>query len=163
MALVKCTECGNMVSDNAKVCNNCGAPIVAAQVANEQVVTAIPVSGPQQPVQRPVQQPMQSPVQQPMPASGKRPNFTDTGYNNENAIKIYANICFWIFVVLVVLADIASLVLIGKLSDEIPTGFIILGVILSPILILLAYVTKAFLVCYANISINLHEINMKTN
>lgn len=27
MALIKCTECGEMISDKATVCPHCGAPI----------------------------------------------------------------------------------------------------------------------------------------
>lgn len=154
MALIQCSECGNMVSDNATACNKCGAPIVRVSTSdNGPVVSAIPA---------PNQQPMQ-PRQQ-MPASYQQPAFitTDTGYSHEKAIKTYANICFWIFVVLVVLGDIALLATIGELQHDVPPAIVLIGVIvITPILIMLAYVSKAFLVTYANISINLHELNMK--
>ena len=29
MALIKCSECGNQVSDKATACPNCGAPVAA--------------------------------------------------------------------------------------------------------------------------------------
>lgn len=35
MALIKCTECGNMVSDKADKCPNCGCPVL--DILNETI------------------------------------------------------------------------------------------------------------------------------
>ena len=35
MALIKCTECGQMVSDKASTCPKCGAPIVVPVTCKE--------------------------------------------------------------------------------------------------------------------------------
>lgn len=37
MALIKCTECGNKVSTNARVCPNCGYPVPQVREENEKV------------------------------------------------------------------------------------------------------------------------------
>lgn len=35
MALISCTECGNQVSDKARSCPRCGAPVVRASMDQE--------------------------------------------------------------------------------------------------------------------------------
>jgi len=161
MAMIKCSECGQMVSDQARICGNCGAPVVVQRDADQTIMEAIPVQEPQprpQPQAAP-QQPQYRPQPQYQTQVNQGFQTTDTGYSHERAIKIYANICFWIYTVFVVLAAIGGVVVTAK-QDNIVIG-IAGALILAPILIMLAYVFKAMLVVYSNISINLHELNMK--
>ena len=53
MALIKCTECGNMVSDKADRCPHCGCPV--------SVILSDSVKAPEKP-------PVQEPAQRPAPA-----------------------------------------------------------------------------------------------
>jgi uncharacterized membrane protein YvbJ len=39
MALIKCSECGNQVSDKARACIHCGAPISESNNKKENVTT----------------------------------------------------------------------------------------------------------------------------
>lgn len=41
MALIQCTECGNAVSDKAKLCPKCGAPIVFHRVEKKRTIVPI--------------------------------------------------------------------------------------------------------------------------
>lgn len=54
MALIKCTECGNMVSDKADRCPHCGCPV--------SVILSETAKAPENP---PVQEPAQRPVPDP--------------------------------------------------------------------------------------------------
>lgn len=42
MALIKCTECGHMVSDKASMCPNCGCPIESLSEAQEEMMDEEP-------------------------------------------------------------------------------------------------------------------------
>lgn len=42
MALIKCSECGHMVSDKASVCPKCGCPLESAETTEEKVMSEKP-------------------------------------------------------------------------------------------------------------------------
>ena len=63
MGLIKCIDCGAMVSDRAKACPHCGGPIDEsvirmARMQQQQAARPQQVQQPQRPVQQPVQQPV---------------------------------------------------------------------------------------------------------
>lgn len=41
MSLIKCTECGNEISDKAETCPNCGNPIISNGILEEAPVVTI--------------------------------------------------------------------------------------------------------------------------
>ena len=88
---------------------------------------------------------------------------TDTGYTNEKIITKYANV---IFRIIVILGIIGWIIMIVTLVNNASGAGIAIGVLLGSgalvIYILLADVWRAFIRTFANISINLHELNMKT-
>ena len=54
MALIKCTECGNMVSDKADRCPHCGCPVSIILGESEKAPEKPPVK---EPAQRPASAP----------------------------------------------------------------------------------------------------------
>lgn len=74
MGLIKCIDCGAMVSDRAKACPYCGGPIdesVIRMARMQQQQAARPQQVQQQ--QRPVQQPVHQPVHQSQPIQSQQP------------------------------------------------------------------------------------------
>ena len=84
---------------------------------------------------------------------------SDTGYFNEDVLQKYANVILIVTIVLCVIFVVASTAVAGKFGNAI-SGFA-LSSIISLIVVLIAYVVRAFIMVLANISINIHELNMK--
>ena len=88
---------------------------------------------------------------------------TDTGYKHEKVIQRYATFLFWFIIAINVLGWIVGMIILGSsvyTKDAVGPVFL-LGLLLIPLAILVAYIVRAFLTIYANMSINLHELNMK--
>ena len=98
-----------------------------------------------------------------MPITCNGTRTTNTGYSNEKAIAGYADVIFICATVGCVALYIAVIFLITRFVDstEAIVGVSVFGGIITAIYIVLFYIAKAFIKIYANISINLHEINMK--
>ncbi len=98
-------------------------------------------------------------VQEEINEIGAKPDFptTDTGYNYEKTILSYANTIWIIGIILAIIGFIVSLAL---MRESIYGALRLIGVI--ALLLSILYVIIAFIRVFVNISINLHEINMKT-
>lgn len=143
----KCNECGQIFNDDLAWCPNCGCPANGnSQIIENEVDNS--TSGNVRSIN----------------SDAEDYETTDTGYENENRIKSLADT---IYKIIMVSATIFSvLVFIGLIASAGETnGVSLLGVFLIILILLIAWgnaiVIKAFLYVYANISINLHEINMK--
>lgn len=137
MVQLKCPDCGQVFDTGKPNCPTCGCPADACTRfdPNSQKTEQV--------------------------ANEKRT--TDTGYVNEKTITTYANIIYWLAVIIGILVWLISV--IGMANAFGVNGFAIsflLGGIILMLYILLAYVARAFIRTFANISINLHELNMKT-
>ena len=139
MASVKCVECGQEFDYELDECPNCGCPYVDSRRtmgANEK---------------------------------GKRNKVgggydiltTDTGSSNEKAIKTFADIVFGIAIVEGILIYLGAIGWVVYMDSSSTIWVVIGGALVLTIYILYVYLITAFLRVYANISINLHEINMK--
>lgn len=143
MGMQKCSECGLMFGEKLTECPNCGCPIDGSVVSGHT---------------RTEQSRNQSVGL--LFKSGVKT--TDTEYKHEEMIKGYASFLFvsWIITgVILFFAAFITASLDGG-GTGIFIGFLI-GFISFLACLLSAYVTKALLMVYANISINLHEINLK--
>ena len=138
MAQVKCTECGQLFNDDTlNACPNCGYP--ASECVTIHNETNMDSSNLQT---------------------------TDTGYKHEKVIQRYAMLLFkWTIIGCIIGWFIALIGIATTVSISGDLGPILLFIILSPLgilpIIFTAYIVRAFLTIYANMSINLHELNMK--
>ena len=153
MATLKCPECGQVFNEKQDECPNCGYPAYECNADtrfNESPKNEHTAMGSTN--QRNV-----------FSKYGRRT--TDTGYSNETAIAGYADLVFVCATIGAVILYIAVVIICanigGKNSSEVAVTVGILGFIVTAIYIALIYIAKAFIKIYANISINLHEINMK--
>ncbi len=136
MTQFKCTECGQIFDGNLKECPNCGCPASERKSMNN---------------------------------SSDEPDFitTDTGYQHEKIIKRYADVIWIISIIFAAVILIVpnliclTMLFVGEFSL---TGLVIAvgGTLSALLLVIFGILAKAFLYIYANISINIHEINMKT-
>lgn len=81
---------------------------------------------------------------------------TDTGYHHEDVLKKYVDIAFYIGIAIIVLLFIFQ-VYNARGSFEMVLGALVINVLYG----LLLYVFRSFVYVFRNISINLHEMNMK--
>ena len=137
-----CPECGYPITDaTLKNCPECGF-VLEVQKEEQEEVSATSAS--EQP-----QQAEETVIRVVFPT-------TDTGTSSENTIKNYGdflwgtNLFFGIMGIIVCFALIES-----------THGQSLLGIFVIIILLLWVYVIRAFIRVIHNISINLHEINMK--
>ena len=87
---------------------------------------------------------------------------TDTCYKHERQIQYYANFMYGLSISIGVLILLLFIILGTMVGGGM--GFIIgliLGGIVFGLMWVFALISKAYLIIYANISVNLHEINMK--
>ena len=136
MAQVKCTECGQLFNDDTlNACPKCGCP--ASECVTIHNETNMDSSNLQT---------------------------TDTGYKHEKVIQRYATFLFWFIIIINVLGWIVGMIILSSIDeytkDAVGPVFL-LGLLLIPLAILVAYIVRAFFMIYANMSINLHELNMK--
>ena len=133
MVQLKCPDCGQVFDTEKLVCPTCGCPADACtEFDPDQKGTTC------------------------------EKRTTDTGYTHEKTISTYANVIFWLTVILGIIAWIIPIIILTDKGggDGLAIGFFVGGIILA-IYILIAYVLRAFICTFANISINLHELNMK--
>lgn len=132
MAQLKCSECGQGFDNELEECPNCGCPASECEAEFIEEKTNM--------------------------LNINKGGTTDTGYDNEKLILRYAN---WLFNVYIVLFTIYGVVIfiisctVGSIWGAITAVAICVGTIIG------AYVLRAFLRMLTNMSINLHEINMK--
>lgn len=87
---------------------------------------------------------------------------TNTGYEYETTVKDYADIGFLIANIAGILVYFLTLALVVTQMHGIMVFLVaFIGLILLGAYIYCGYILKAYLRIYANMSINLHEINMK--
>lgn len=132
---MKCPDCGRLLEKGQIACPNCGCPAEVCKTEMRQKGTV-------------------------ETTSEKRT--TDTGYVNEKTIKAYADIIFGLSVIFGVSLWICFIYIMAHTYEDngLIIGFLFGGIALA-LHISLAYVSKAFIRTFANISINLHEINNK--
>lgn len=143
MGMQKCSECGLMFGEKLTECPNCGCPTDGSVVPSHT---------------RTVQN-----KEQKVGLSFKSGvKTTDTEYKHEKTIKEYASFLFvsWIIAGVILFFTAVIMASIDGGEAGVVIGFLI-GFIFFLACLLSAYVTKALLMVYANISINLHEINLK--
>lgn len=155
MAQIKCTECGQIFDENLKQCPNCGCPASECKPIEDSTEktenTNTNNSEPKQTINA---------------NSDFTHRTTDTGYQQEETIKRYADILLSIakFFAILILAFAAVIFLnslIGNFSVGYGIGIAFWGVLSAGLIYVAGILTKAFLYIYANISLNIHEINMK--
>lgn len=170
MAQIKCIECGQIFDDKQEDCPKCGCPASESEVLNEtlanenEILNEIPVN--ENEILKP---PHMSEHITKEDAEDKNKQIisngtstTDTGYLNEKAVAGYADFIFICASIGCLLLYIVILVVFGNTTDAKTTTTVgIVGFIIMAVYIVLFYIAKAFVKIYANISINLHEINMK--
>ena len=83
---------------------------------------------------------------------------TDTGTKYENTIKVFTDIIWWFSVV----GTLFTLLIVLSYFDNFDSVIIFATIIGSALYLVLLYCMLAFIRVIRNISINLHEINMKT-
>lgn len=143
MGMQKCSECGFMFDEKLTECPNCGCPtdesVVPSHIKTEQSRN------------QNVGLSFKSGVET-----------TDTEYKHEEMIKGYASFLFVSWIIAGAILFFSAVIMASMDGDEagVVIGFLI-GFIFFLACLLSAYVTKALLMVYANISINLHEINLK--
>ena len=147
MALIKCGECGHDVSDSAAFCPSCGCPpkLKETKVSVEEKNVNV--------------------------ENGTQNNCccfrddmltTDTEYEHEEVIQKYAAFVYWFTIVVCSLFFVFSVFTYINSGDSVAAVILLLvAAILTPIVIFYARVARAYAAVYANMSINLHEINMK--
>lgn len=159
MAQIKCIECGQIFNDKLEDCPKCGCPASESEVLNETLANESKIL-------------YETPINEYVAKENAEDNnnhitsneirTTDTGYLNEKAVAGYADIIFICASTGCLLLYIAILVVCGNTTKaETTTTVGIVGFIIMAVYIVLFYIAKAFIKIYANISINLHEINMK--
>jgi uncharacterized membrane protein YvbJ len=136
--MLKCPECGNKFGDSLTECPNCGCP--ASECVSCENMT-------EEPIQK----------------------TTDTGYRQEKTIKVCGDIVLVLFGGLAFILLLLSFGFFARTFSHDAEWMAAYSVTASASLFLsslvfaaIGYVGRAILYVYANISINIHEINMKT-
>ena len=142
---LKCNDCDQIFDESLGHCPNCGCPASACQKLEEDSESA---------------------CWQPYGNSYGDGSFvtTDTGDKYEKTIKIYAKVVWIVSIVLSVASVVGGLVLMlnthGVGTEEVFL-YLLVSLVGIQLFLLLVYVFRAFIMVIHNISINLHEINMK--
>jgi phage FluMu protein Com len=138
MKELRCSKCGKLFDDTHMSCPNCGNP------ADKNIST-----------------------------EKSNVSTTDTGYQYELTIKRYADVVLTISQVMAVMIAVGItlssvwMMINGLRSGMIEgVGFSLLiiafGLLIAWSVYIIGLLTRSFLYVYINISINIHEINMKT-
>lgn len=147
MAQVKCTKCGQLFNDDTlNACPKCGCP--ASECVSIHNETNVDSSEKTSEAEATVRKDLKT---------------TDTGYEHEKVIQRYATFLFWLIIVIHALWWIGTMVVFGssEYTQDMVGRVFLAGLFLLPLTILVAYIIRAFFMIYANMSINLHELNMK--
>ena len=158
MALIKCSECGHEVSDKASACPNCGCP--ASEFVSSIIQELDSDLGGSTETDN-VEQKQNEDISD-YDTFKKNAKTTDTGYQHEKLLQGYATFLFAILIIVGVVLWLSAIIMASEQGGV--GGFIVGcfgGGILFLSLMALAHIIRAFLMIYANISTNLHEINMK--
>ena len=158
MALIKCSECGHEVSDRASACPNCRCP--ASEFVSSITQELDSDLGGSTETDN-VEQKQNEDISD-YDTFKKNAKTTDTGYQHEKLLQGYATFLFAILIIVGVVLWLSAMIMASVQGGV--GGFIVGcfgGGILFLSLLALAYIIRAFLMIYANISTNLHEINMK--
>ena len=158
MALIKCKECGHDVSDKAEMCPNCGCP--ASEFVSSIIQELDSDLGGSTETDN-VEQKQNEDISD-YDTFKKNAKTTDTGYQHEKLLQGYATFLFAILIIVGVVLWLSAMFMAYVQGSA---GGYVAGFFGGPILFLslmaLAHIIRAFLMIYANISTNLHEINMK--
>lgn len=145
MGKLKCNDCDQVFDESMDHCPNCGCPASDCQhiVVDDETTD-----------------------QQPYARDYVEGSFatTDTGVKYEKTIKTYANVIWVLCIVLSVIYGVGVLVLMIQNARYIGGGvllYLFISLIGIALFLLLVYVFRAFIMVLHNISINVHEINMK--
>ena len=139
MAQVKCTKCGQLFNDDTlNACPKCGCP--ASECVSIHNETNVDSSEKTSEAEATVRKDLKT---------------TDTGYEHEKVIQRYATFLFWLIIVINALGWFGMMVVFESRELFLAVFLII------PLAVLVAYIVRAFFMIYANMSINLHELNMK--
>lgn len=158
MALIKCNECGHEVSDRASACPNCGCP--ASEFVSSITQELDSDLGGSTETDN-VEQKQNEDISD-YDTFKKNAKTTDTGYQHEKLLQGYATFLFAILIIVGIVLWLSAMIMAAGQWGE--GGFIVGcfgGGILFLSLMALAYIIRAILMIYANISTNLHEINIK--
>ena len=158
MALIKCSECGQIFDGNLEDCPNCGCP--ASEFVSSITQELDSDLGGSTETDN-VEQKQNEDISD-YDTFKKNAKTTDTGYQHEKLLQGYAT---FLFAILIIVGVVLWLSAMFMASVQGSVGGYVAGYFGGPILFLslmaLAHIIRAFLMIYANISINLHEINMK--
>lgn len=159
MAQIKCIECGQIFDDKLEDCPKCGCPASEKEVLNDTPVSENEILKPSQTNEHVAKGNTEYKSNR---ITSNETSTTDTGYLNEKAVAGYADFIFICASIGCILLYIVILVVFGNTTNAKTTMAVgLVGFIIMAIYIVLFYIAKAFIKIYANISINLHEINMK--
>lgn len=148
MAQIKCFDCGQVFDDKLADCPKCGCPASECEIVTETPVKENVAKGDTEDKNK--------------RTVSNETRTTDTGYLNEKAVARYADIIFNCAFVGCILLYIVILLVCGHTTDGVTMLVVALIVsIIMAIYIVELYIAKAFVKIYVNMSINLHEINMK--
>lgn len=151
MAQVKCTECGQLFNDDMlNACPKCGCS--ASECVSIHNETNVDSSEKTSEAEVTVRKDVQT---------------TDTGYRHEKVIQRYATCLFWGIIIPTVLGGIFLMMILNRIlsiseyTKDMIVPLFLLVLVLILIVIIIACIIRAFLMIYVNMSINLHELNMK--
>lgn len=148
MAQIKCIDCGQVFDNKLADCPKCGCPASECEIVTETPVKENVAKGDAEDKNK--------------RTVSNETRTTDTGYLNEKALARCADIIFICASVGYLLLYIVILLVCGRTIHGVPMLVVsIIGCIITAIYIVGLLIAKAFVKIYANMSINLHEINMK--
>ena len=154
MAQLKCTECGQIFDGNLADCPNCGCP---ASECVQKLDSDLEGSKETDNIEQKRNEDVSD-----CDTFKKNVKTTDTGYQHEKLLQGYAT---FLFAILIIVGVVLWLIAMIMASEQGGVGGFIVGFFGGGIIFLSlrasAYIIRAFLMIYANISTNLHEINLK--
>ena len=146
MEQIKCIECGTIFHSTLEECPNCGRPACECKP-----VPPLPL-----PNQDNQNQGIFNAAPPPLPNNSNVAPLnpgnttTDTGYKYERTLESLAEPIFAILIIFAILCILGGIVTMS-----------IALIIAAPFIILDAFLTRALIMVIHNISINIHEINLK--
>ena len=148
MAQIRCIDCGQVFDNELADCPKCGCPASECEIATETPVKENVAKGDAEDKNK--------------RTVSNETRTTDTGYLNEKVVARCADIIFNCALVGYLLLYVVILLVCSRTIHGVPMLVVaIIGFIITAIYIVGLYIAKAYVKIYANMSINLHEINMK--